>query len=395
MNGYAVAFVGKVDEIPDELWAACFGSEVEGRWWYEALEGCGLEDQFEFAYALIRDGTRPVGIAPLFVMDVPIDLVVPPMWLPFFRLLGRLRHACRCQRTLFVGSPCADEGRVGLLPGIARRAALAGLQSALVIRARQIGAPMLVWKDFPSSYDRDLGELAATAGMFRLESFPGTIVDLPGPGRDDYYAALRASHRSNLKRKKKRGDAALPVAVEVLRRPDPAVLDEMFGLFWQTYEKATTRFERLNRRFFDLLAACPQSWFIVLRDRAGGGMVAFMLCFLLDGKAINKFIGLDYRRPAESFLYFRLWDAAVAWAAGQGASSLQSGQTGYSAKLLLEHRLEPLANWCVHRNPLVQRVYRQVARSVSWATLDPDLALHLAAHPEAAPGRIPADAGPR
>ena len=166
-----------------------------------------------------------------------------------------------------------------------------------------------------------------------------------------------------------------------MTRPDTATLDEIFALFWQTYEKATTRFEQLNRRFFELMAQCPPSYFVVLRARADGKMVAFMLCFLLDGKAINKFIGIDYRQSQEAFLYFRLWDAAVAWACSAGARVLQSGQTGYSAKLMLEHRLEPLTNWCVHRNRLVHAVYRHVAASVSWATLDSDLALHLAAHP--------------
>ena len=383
MSVYPVSFVRGADEIPDALWAQCFGPALEGRWWYETLERSGLE-QFKFAYALLHDGKQPVGIAPLFVMDVPLALVVPPVWMPLFKLLGYLVRGMRYQRTLFVGSPCSDEGMVGLLPGVDRHSALACLQAALVVRARQLKAPMLVWKDFPADCDNELGALALAAGMFRLESFPGTIVDLPGPARADYYAALRANHRSNLTRKLKRGEAALPVNVAVLNRPDAAALDEIFALFWQTYEKATTRFERLNRRFFELLSQCPQSRFIVLRERAGGSMVAFMLCFLLDGKAINKFIGIDYRQPPDGFLYFQLWDAAVAWATGAGARSLQSGQTGYSAKLLLEHRLQPLGNWCVHRNPIVHAVYRRVAHSVSWATLDADLARHLAAHPQAA-----------
>ena len=383
MSVYSATFVDQAAAIPDALWAQCFSPEIEGRWWYETLERSGLE-QFSFGYALLQHEGRPVGIAPVFVMDVPLALVVPPVWLPVFKLLGYLWPAMRYQRTLFVGSPCSDEGTVGLLPGVDRQAALACLQAALVARARKRRAPMLVWKDFPAACDAELAALASAEGMFRLESFPGTIVDLPGPRGADYYAALRANHRSNLKRKLKRGEAALPVDVAVLERPDAVALDEIFALFWQTYEKATTRFERLNRRCFELLSQCPQSRFIVLRERAGGRMVAFMLCFLLDGKAINKFIGIDYRQPAEGFLYFQLWDAAVAWAAGAGARSLQSGQTGYSAKLLLEHRLQPLRNWCVHRNPAVHAVYRRVAQSVSWATLDADLARHLAAHPQAA-----------
>jgi hypothetical protein len=383
MSAYTVRFVQRASVVPDSLWTGCFGAALEGRWWYEALELSAL-DQFEFTYAIVYDGARPVGVAPLFVMDVPLALIVPPVWMPVFRILRHFGRVFRAQRTLFVGSPCSDEGTVGLLAGVERSVALRSLQAALATHARLRNAPMLVWKDFPASYDAELAELSAASGMFRLESFPGTAAELPGPRPEDFYAALRANHRSNIKRKLKRGAAALPLDVAIMTRPDAAALDEIFALFWQTYEKATTRFERLNRRFFERIARCPQSHFVVLRSRGEGKMVAFMLCFLLDGKAINKFIGIDYRRTPEAFLYFRLWDAALTWACSVGAQVLQSGQTGYSAKLLLEHRLQPLTNWCVHRNRLVHAVYRHVAAAVSWATLDPDLALHLAAHPHTA-----------
>ena len=383
MSVYTVCCVPRASAVPDNLWATCFGAALEGRWWYEALEHSAL-DQFEFAYAVVYDGERPVGLAPLFVMDVPLAPIVPPVWMPLFNLLGHCGRVFRAQRTLFIGSPCSDEGTVGLLAGVDRPAALCSLQAALVAQARQLKAPMLVWKDFPASYEAELAALARASGMFRLESFPGTVAELPGPRHEDYYAALRARHRNKIKRKLQRGASALPVDVAIVTHPEGNMLDEIFALFWQTYEKSTTRFERLNRRFFESIAQCPQSHFVLLRARTDGKMVAFMLCFLLDGKAINKFIGIDYRQTPEAFLYFRLWDAAVVWACSAGARVLQSGQTGYSAKLLLEHRLEPLTNWCVHRNQLVHRVYRHVAASVSWATLDPDLALHLAAHPRAA-----------
>jgi hypothetical protein len=380
MSAYTVRFVQRASAVPDSLWTGCFGAALEGRWWYEVLEHSAL-DQFEFAYAVVYDEARPVGVAPVFLMDVPLALVVPPVWMPLFKILRHFGRVFRAQRTLFVGSPCSDEGTVGLLPGLDRPAALRSLQAALAAHARQRRAPMLVWKDLPASYDAELAELSAASGMFRLESFPGTATDLPGGRPEDYYAALRANHRSNIKRKLKRSAAALPLDIAIMTRPDAAALEEIFALFWQTYEKATTRFERLNRCFFERIALCPQSHFVVLRARGDGKMVAFMLCFLLDGKAVNKFIGIDYRRTPEAFLYFRLWDAALVWACSAGARVLQSGQTGYSAKLLLEHRLQPLTNWCVHRNWLVHAVYRQVAAAVSWSTLDPDLALHLAAHP--------------
>ena len=112
-------------------------------------------------------------------------------------------------------------------------------------------------------------------------------------------------------------------------------------------------------------------------------MVAFMLCFELAPKLINKFVGMDYRRPGEWQLHFRLWDAVVDYALSRGLTSIQSGQTGYAVKIETGHRLVPLVNFCRHRNRLIHALAARAARGIDWATLDDDLARHLRSHPEA------------
>ncbi len=379
-----VRFVESFDAVPMSLWETCFAPPLEGRWWYESLESCGIEDQFRFSYAVICQGTRPVGLAPLFLMNVPIELVMPPALLPALRLLGKFFPSALRQRTLFVGSPCGDEGTFGVLPDVDRRQALLCLQPALEARAAAMGASMLVWKDVPSPQAVDLAWLAERRRLFPLISFPGTEVALPSSRKEDYFAAMKASRRHVLKKKLRRSGQAVAVAVEIVQGPDDAVLDEIFGLFWQTYEKAETKFERLNRRFFALLAKLPVSRFVVLREPASGRMIAFMLCFALGSRLINKFIGIDYRRPKEWLLYFRLWDAALDWALTQGFEAIQSGQTGYAPKIEMGHALIPLTNYCRHRNVLMHRIYATIARTVGWQTLDDDLARFVKAHPEAA-----------
>jgi hypothetical protein len=112
-------------------------------------------------------------------------------------------------------------------------------------------------------------------------------------------------------------------------------------------------------------------------------MVAFMLCFDAGERLINnKFIGIDYGKPKEWLLYFRLWDAAVDWALSRGFSSIQSGQTAYAPKIEMGHRLVPLTNYCQHRYILIHAIYRAVAKMVDWSGLDGELALFLKAHPE-------------
>lgn len=369
----AVGFVSKAAEIDAALWEACFPAPLEGRWWYETLERSRLEDQFRFLYAVIRDGDSPVGIAPLFVMRFPVSLVAPGALKPLLPLLGSLAHP----KTLFVGSPCADEGTVGLLPAIERRGALVALQEALIAKARELDAPLIVWKDVPASAANDAARLT---GMFRAESFPGTIVEL-GADKAAYLASLKGSRRHNLLKKVRRSVSHLTVRTEVLEQPESRVLDEIFALFMQTYERSSTRFERLPREFFDQIAQVPCARFIALREEKSGEMIAFMLCFELGAKLINKFVGMDYRRPKEWQLHFRLWDPVVDYALSRGLHAIQSGQTGYAAKIETGHRLVRLANFCRHRNPIVHRLAAAAARRIDWASLDDDLARHVRAHP--------------
>lgn len=370
-------------DIPSELWERCFPEPFEGRWWYQALEQCGIQDQFTFFYGVVSRQSEPIAIAPAFVMDVPIKLVLPPFLLPLANLVGRAFPSALYQRTFFIGSPCSDEGRVGMVAGTNQFEVLRCVNHAMQLQADQIKAPMRVWKDMPQSYAEDFARLQA--GLFPLISFPGTLSQLPNASKQDYLASLKSSYRNNFRKKLRTSSTQISLDVEVQQHPDSAAMDEIFGLFWQTYEKGTTKFERLNRRFFDLLANLSLSHFVLLRERENKRIVAFMLCFILGEHAINKFIGIDYKQPKEWFLYFRLWDAAVDWAVAQKATSIQSGQTGYTAKIRLGHELMPMTNYCLHDNPVIHWIYAMVAKTVNWDTLDEELALYLEAYPEKKP----------
>ena len=368
---YTVNWVDSESEIAPELWQAYFPAPYEGHWWYQVMERCGIQDQFTFLYAVVSDSSGTIAIAPAFVMNVPMRLVLPPAILPLANLIGHIVPSALYQRTLFIGSPCSDEGHVGMLDGVNRLAVLNSIELAMVSKAKQLQASMRVWKDFPQQYAIDFTSL--NAHLFKVVSFPGTSVELPDATKDGYLATLKSSRRNKLKN------------VEVIQQPDSEILNELFNLFWQTNEKGGTKFERLNRKFFDLIAAETNSHFVILREQSNGKIVAFMLCFALGDQVINKFIGIDYQQPKEWFLYFKLWEAAVDWAAGIGAKSIQSGQTGYAPKIELGNQLVPLTNYCAHLNPVINWIYAKVAKTINWDTLDADLAIYLKAYPDEKP----------
>jgi uncharacterized protein len=376
----SVRWVSSADAIPSELWEQCFPPPLEGRWWYAALERSNLEDQFSFLYALLLRDNVPIGIAPAFRMDVPLDIIAPPSLARLLRSIGSWLPRLRYQKTFFVGSPCADEGTVGLVPGVRLREVAVALQNAAQERARECGDSAVVWKDFPDTLTEDLSVVCADASLFKLVSYPGTIVPHLDGGFAGYLTTLNSAKRNSLKRKLKRSRAMGALDVSVIQHPDGPQLKEIFDLFWQTYCNSKTSFERLTPQFFHLIAREDVSHFILLRIPGNGKLVAFMLLFLIGARAINKFIGLDYTCARDWHLYFRLWEEAVEWAAKNGATELQSGQTGYTAKLDLGHKLVPLTNYCMHRNPFIHRMFAFAARFISWSTLDDDLEIYVRAH---------------
>jgi predicted N-acyltransferase len=170
------------------------------------------------------------------------------------------------------------------------------------------------------------------------------------------------------------------LGMEIVRRPDAKTLDDIFELFWQTYEKSATKFVRLNRTFFKIISEKPATHFIIIREMATDEMVAFMLFFDMGERLINMYIGMDYSRPKEWMLFFRLWEAAVDVALSRGFSSIVSGRSTYEAKIQIGHKLVSLNNYCRHSNIVLHNIYRIFAHTIHWASMDEALDHCVTAH---------------
>jgi len=386
LSEFRTSWVSRTQDIPIQLWNECYPAPLEGLFFYAALEECGIQDQFTFAFGIIHKNGKPIGIIPSFSMDMPLALFGPEALVQFVEKVpafGKLFPFLVTQRTIFVGSPCTDQGTVGLVPEVALSDVAGHIYDELSKRAKKIRAVFLVWKDFIETDRIQIEQTLLRKGMFRCLSYPGTDLELEGEGLASYYSNLKSSHRHNLKKKMRRSKERAQLQVEVIQQPGLAVLNEIFALFWQTYQRGKTKFEELNPKFFQLLSEDNRTWFVLLRSRDTNQLVAFMLCFKIGDCVINKFIGLDYAVSEHLYLYMRLFEAGVEWAYSTGAKMFQSGQTGYRAKLDLGHQLVKLTNYCQHVNPIVNWIYSRVAKDVSWQTLDDDLAVYLKAHPEA------------
>ena len=376
----------RTTDLPDALWQACFGPPREGLFWFRAMEAGTLAGQFKFMFGRLDADGVAIGIVPAFLFELPLQLVLPKaiarVVVPL--AVGPLRRVVY-QRTLFVGSVAGEEGHVGLVPGHTLQQLAPFIHGELLAKARALSAPMLIWKDFPHAYRVALDALLRDRRGFRMVSYPGTAIPLVAGGYAALLATLRSDRRWKINDKLRRGEKKLAVTTSVVAHPGSAEIDEIFALYLQTYSRGKTKFERLTPEFFHAVAACPEATCIVQRDPASGKMLAFMLVFDLGQRVINQFIGIDYASGDGGFLYFRLFAAAYDWACTTRATVLQSGQTGYMAKLDMGHELVPLWNYGEHRNPALNWICRRVAAGLSWESLDTQLSEYLKAHPEARP----------
>ena len=371
--GLRVEWKGSANDIPLETWTECFRPPIEGRWLYTTLEQSGLEDQFSFAYALVRRRQSILAIAPVFTGVLPISLIAPDFISRLLQLGGPPLRRLRFQKTMFIGSPCSDQGNVGTSPGVSLADVAPILQEAAWEFGARNGCANVVWKDFPQSTWPALRGLVRGAGLCEVVSFPGTQIRDIGRNFDEYLRGLSVKRRHNLRKKLRLSKSEIEIAADIVDYADDALIEEIWPLFQNTYNKSNTRFERLTKRFWHVVAMQPQTSLIVLRETRQRKVVAFMLAGLEGKRAINKYIGMDYSLGTKGFLYFRLWEEFLKWAIRIGADSVQSGQTSYQAKLDLGHELVPLRNFFRYRNPLIHRIARIVARRISWGTLDETL----------------------
>ena len=371
-------------EIPQECWNRCFPDSVEGLFWYQTLEQCELSAQFNFQYLLVFDEQGPAAIAPVFIMEVPLQIMAPVELEKLLNILARVLPRLTKIRTVFIGSPCADEGTVGIIPGRNNADVYQAVNQAVKQLSKNVAAGMIVWKDFNEQASQELAQQASDWNYLSICSYPGTELHVPSGDFANYLATLKKSRRQNLKRKLETSRKTGELKAETVSELSEPLLQEIFPLFWQTYEKGTTKFEQLNKEFFRKIALQKQSRFLLLRDQQGK-LLAFRLFFHLDGKIVNKFIGIDYAANSQYFPLFKLVEEGILYALRHNVPVIQSGQTGYGAKMETGHKLVPLYNFIWHRNPIGQWLLKLATKAINWTTLDPELTEYLAKHPEALP----------
>jgi predicted N-acyltransferase len=177
------------------------------------------------------------------------------------------------------------------------------------------------------------------------------LLELNFASFEDYLKSLGPSTRKNLNKKLKQAEALGNIEVKVVEDARGQI-DQVIKLYENTYHNGSTKFERLNSKFFLQVAdnLHPHTRFFLYY--CDGVLAAFNLCFVYKDLLIDKFIGFDYDISNRYNLYFVSWAYNIKWCIENQLHFYHPGQTDYQPKIRLGGKFVTLYAYLKHKNPL-------------------------------------------
>jgi predicted N-acyltransferase len=297
----------------------------------------------------------------MFFLDQDLLQGAGPRVRAFFKRLRKVMPRLAVWRTLMVGC-AAGEGHLGLGEDDADQAAMCTLLHRVLKQyARRSHAKMVVLKEFPAEYRPALEKFAAN-GYVRIPSFPMVRLAIDYADFEAFAEkVIGKATRKDLRRKFKKTapDSENPVSMEVVE-DITAVVEEIYPLYLQVYERSEMRFEKLTKEYMCRLGQeMPETVrFFIWRLR--GKAVAMSLCMLQGDRIYDEYLGLDYELALDLNLYFVTLRDVLDWSMKQGLKWYYSSALGYKPKLHFKCELVPLDLYVTHTSRLVNQVLRWI-----------------------------------
>src|SRR5476649_2370130 len=355
----SVEVVSRLEAMQCQHWTNAFGSEAKDRRYYELVEDT-IHDEFDHRYFIVRDWKGEIcAIQPFFILDLDLLVGAKPRhgWLT--GLIRRLWPRFMRARTLMMGC-AAGEGHLDGKDEFAQRTSARLLASAIVKKARDLKARLIVLKEFHAKYRPTL-ECFVDMNFTRIPSLPNVMLDIDYASFEDYMMrALSGGARRKLRLKLKAADqAALPIDMSVVDDVAP-IIDEVYPLYLQVYNRSNLHFEKLTKKYFCGLGhrMGDKNRFFIWRQN--GKIVAFGSC-LLQGDTIHaEYLGLDYTVALELHLYHYTFRDLINWGIANGFKRFHSGALNYDPKLHLQYRLDPIDLYVRHTSTVLNAVFGRV-----------------------------------
>lgn len=340
--------VDSISKIKKTEWESLFGAIPEGYQFYKTLEESNLRE-FSFYYLILYQGETIILIAPLFVTEFHLDIVLEDSARAVINYIHKVIPQFLFAKTLFCGSPFGENGILGINQDVPdKRSIIHELVQAMNDFSKEKKVSLIIFKDFLKT-DTALLSVLQEKGFFRVTGLPSVITDLNFSSMDEYLASLSHATRKNLRRKIKKATDRAAIRIDSADSIE-TIIDEIYQLYLNTYNAGKIKFEKLTKEYFIQAAENFKPHCKFFLYYVHGKLGAFNLCFVFNDLLIDKFIGFDYELAYTYNLYFLSWYHNIAWAIKNGIRYYQVGQTDYHPKIQLGGKIVPLYSYVKHTN---------------------------------------------
>ena len=279
--------------------------------------------------------------------------------LPLYR---HWQHLTR-PRTLFVGTTVSEY--VLLDPDIPAARFIGMLKEDIAPRY-----PILIIKDIPQTssllgafandYADAVVNAALAAGFVIVQGQALAYVPIDFDSIDTYLSRLSAARRKNIKRKL-RSRSKLDIEVVPTGAAcfdDAAVRARFYALYLNVYQQSELQFDLLSAEFFASLLQARNDGGVVFVYRHAGELIGYNLCYVREGRLVDKYIGLAYPQARSLNLYFVSWIQNLEYALANDLDTYVAGWTDPQVKSELGARFT-FTRHAVHvRNRLLRAILR-------------------------------------
>ena len=143
-----------------------------------------------------------------------------------------------------------------------------------------------------------------------------------------------------------------------LRVSVPPVVDDVFPLYLQVYNRSKYHFEKLSKAYLCRLGPLMPDKVRFFIWRRQGRIVAFTVCMLQGDEFYAEYIGLDYAVALDLHLYHYAVRGMIEWAIANGYKWFCSSGLNYDPKFHLRCVLDPIDLYVRHTSPIVNAPLR-------------------------------------
>ncbi len=337
------------------VWRSMFAGERKDYRYYEIIEDT-LPDNFEYRYFAIRDDAGRIrAVQPFFLIDQDILEGVRPEYVRWASFVRRANPRFLKLRTLMVGCS-AGEGHLACADDLPATAAAETLSRDIVKHARALGADLIVLKEFPARY-REALECFVKAGFSRAPSMPMTMLNIDYDSFDAYISTAMSGNARRHFRKNLKATAGECISMSVTDDVT-GLVDEIYPLYLQVYERSKLHFEKLTKDYFRQLSVRMKDKVRFLLWHRGNRLAAFGMYMIQGDQLFSEYLGFDYAIALDLHLYHYTVRDMTTWAIGRGFKWIRSSGLNYDPKLHFGHRLDPIDLYVRHVSPIMNPVMK-------------------------------------